>query len=870
MGPEVARLTGLHAAAQEERAEALLDLGRVAEAVAAAAALVAAEPLRGVRRRGADAGAGCRRPARGGAAGLRPAPAGAGRAAGADPSPELPRLHEQVLRQELPRRRRLTPAACATDQLVRRPGRRPRPGRRGVADAAPGGDAVRARAASARPGWPGTSPRPSPTATPTARWSSSSPRPARDAVPAAWPPRCGSPRRRRAEPPSDGIVEVLAVRQQLLVLDDCEHVCRRGRRAGRGDHARAPPGRPCWPPAGSRCGWTASRCCRSRRWTPDAAARAARRPDPRRRPRRRTRPPTDRAGRAIVRRGSTACRWPWSWPPPGCPRSAWPGCSTPSTRRWTPLGPRPAHRPPPRHRSLRDVVEWSYGLLDDEQRDALRPARRVRRAGRAGRGGAVCGDAGRCPTSWTARSCVRSGGAPVAFGMLETLRAFGRARLATDPARPRAARPARRLGGRARPRHRRRPVTARRGRRDAPLRRPPGRHRPRARLAVRARPAGGPAAARSRLRRAGLPAGPGRPGAARRRGAHRRRLRAGRARIRTAGRPAAAPAAAPAARRMSRACRCGSAGTSTAPSAGAGARWRSPTGPATRCSPGTATRCWPTWPCSAATWPAPRQHGDRAARLAVRPGTTRPALMALVDLPHHRGLRRRPRRRRALRGGGRRGWPSAWARRPAGAGLAYAARGAPGRGAATRPRRAAGAGGRAGRGGRRGVPGRGRPAHAAHHRGAGRRPGSERCPGSARCWTPGTAWAPGRSCGSRCGRWPRRCPGAAGTPTPRVLLGALRASPRAQHRVRRRLGPGAGASRTRPGRRSVPRFEHLPAEGAALGDAGAVALARRLARWPPTAGRGPGVPPAPDPVPSGYPADCDYPAQCDLPCPCRL
>ena len=52
----------------------------------------------------------------------------------------------------------------------------------------------------------------------------------------------------------------------------------------------------------------------------------------------------------------------------------------------------------PRHRSLHDVVQWSYGLLTDAQRTLF-----VRLAAFAGAVEAaaveeVCGDAGRCPT----------------------------------------------------------------------------------------------------------------------------------------------------------------------------------------------------------------------------------------------------------------------------------------------------------------------------------------------------------------------------------------------------------------------------------------------------------------------------------------
>ena len=120
----------------------------------------------------------------------------------------------------------------------------------------------------------------------------------------------------------------------------------------------------------------------------------------------------------------------------------------------------------PRHRSLRDVVAWSYGLLDEEQRtlfDRLSVfAGPVEHAAVA----AVCGDAGALPDLVDRSLVVRHPGEPARFGMLETLRAFGRSRLAGDPARDPAAGPARGLGGRGWPT---RSTAARRG---------PGRSRP--------------------------------------------------------------------------------------------------------------------------------------------------------------------------------------------------------------------------------------------------------------------------------------------------------------------------------------------------------------------------------------------------------
>jgi len=86
-----------------------------------------------------------------------------------------------------------------------------------------------------------------------------------------------------------------------------------------------------------------------------------------------------------------------------------------------------------RHRSLRDLVAWSYGLLDDGQRALF--ARLAVFAGPVERDAivAVCGDASALPDLVERSLVVRVEEAPARFGMLETLRAFGRSRLATDP-----------------------------------------------------------------------------------------------------------------------------------------------------------------------------------------------------------------------------------------------------------------------------------------------------------------------------------------------------------------------------------------------------------------------------------------------------
>ncbi len=83
----------------------------------------------------------------------------------------------------------------------------------------------------------------------------------------------------------------------------------------------------------------------------------------------------------------------------------------------------------PRHRSLRDVVQWSFGLLTEQQRVLF-----VRLAAFAGAVEAaavedVCGDARALPDLVERSLVIRVEGSPTTFGMLETLRAFGRERL---------------------------------------------------------------------------------------------------------------------------------------------------------------------------------------------------------------------------------------------------------------------------------------------------------------------------------------------------------------------------------------------------------------------------------------------------------
>jgi predicted ATPase/DNA-binding SARP family transcriptional activator len=86
-----------------------------------------------------------------------------------------------------------------------------------------------------------------------------------------------------------------------------------------------------------------------------------------------------------------------------------------------------------RHRSLRDVVEWSYGLLDDRQRTLFERMSVFAGPVEYAAVDVVCGDAAALSDLVDRSLVVRRAGDPQTFGMLETLRAFGRSRLAADP-----------------------------------------------------------------------------------------------------------------------------------------------------------------------------------------------------------------------------------------------------------------------------------------------------------------------------------------------------------------------------------------------------------------------------------------------------
>jgi len=429
--PAAAALEALRADAVEQRAQVLLDLGRAAEAVATAEALVAEHPLR-----------------EGGVALLARGLVGCGRQAdavavlgalrrrlaeelGLDPSPELRRLESQVLRQEL----RSLPVPAP-------PGALPVPvsslvGRdddlrcvgdllgawRVVTLCGPGGVGKTRLARHAAAAVAGRYP----DGVVVVEFGRGGTEDVHPAVAAAL--RVAGP---GSEPVVDRLLTVLAVRRQLLVLDNCEHVVDEvaalveavvmaapgvdvlatSREALRVDGEHVHPVRPlpeeqavqllqervaAQDPHTVLDGEPVARLCRRLDGLPLALELAAAR---------------------VVALGVGGLLEALDSPEDGEVLAG---------------GRRTAA---PRHRSLREVVAWSHRLLEPRQKELFERlavfAGPVERSAVA----AVCGDASALPELVERSLVVRAPGTPARFGMLETLRSFGRSRLATDPHLP--------------------------------------------------------------------------------------------------------------------------------------------------------------------------------------------------------------------------------------------------------------------------------------------------------------------------------------------------------------------------------------------------------------------------------------------------
>ncbi|WP_345380280.1 ATP-binding protein [Pseudonocardia yuanmonensis] len=428
--PEVARLDELHRYAVEERAAALVEAGRPADAVAALEPLVRAEPLReravGVLMRALVA-AGRQAEALDAYAALRSRLA---EELGLDPSPELRELEGRVLRQELP-----PPVPPAPAPAPAGPASPPPP-----ANSFVGREAELALAAEllgrsrvvtlTGPGGVGK--------TRLARHVAA--RVGADHADGVLLVELGDGGPDDVEPGLAGrlritdaesgalrerIVEVLAPRRLLLVLDNCEHVIERAAALAEAVVAGAP-GVDVLATSREALRIDAEQCLPVAPLDPPAAARLLadriRAGDP-----------------GVVLDGEVD----GALVEEICARlDGLPLALELAAARALPLGlaglvealDRPLdvlrggrRTAAARHRSLRDVVAWSYGLLDEDQRALFDRMAVFAGPVEPAAVAAVCGDAATLPDLVDRSLVVRRGSR---FTMLETLRAFGRSRLA--------------------------------------------------------------------------------------------------------------------------------------------------------------------------------------------------------------------------------------------------------------------------------------------------------------------------------------------------------------------------------------------------------------------------------------------------------
>ena len=419
---EVARLTGLRTATAERQISMLLAVGRAADAVTAAEALVTAEPLResatALLMRALMAAGRPGDAARAFAA-LRTALADE---LGLDPSAEVVRLHEQVLRGPAPRR-----PALPLSSFVGRDADVARVAamlgeRRIVTLCGPGGVGksrlARHAAAAVADRYPD--------GVVLVGLGDVGPSRVEPAVAAAL---------RLAEAGAtslaERIVEVLAVHRQLLFLDDCDHVAEpvatlveavaggapgvdvlvTAREPLRADGEQVLPVAPL--AEGPAAALLADRI------------RAA---DPASTP-----APADAELLARICRRLDGLPLALELAAARAPALGLPALLAALDEPLDVLGHgrRTAAR---RHRSLREVVEWSYGLLDDAERDLFVRLGVFAGAVEPAAVATVCGDASRLPDLVHRSLVVRRDGQPVTYGMLDTLRAFCRSRLDGDRA----------------------------------------------------------------------------------------------------------------------------------------------------------------------------------------------------------------------------------------------------------------------------------------------------------------------------------------------------------------------------------------------------------------------------------------------------
>lgn len=437
--PEIARLTELHAGAAEQRGAALLAVGRTGEAVAALGSLTLAEPLR-------EAAVALLMRALVAAGRQSDALAAFGRLRsrlaedlGLDPSTELRGLERQVLRQELP-----APAAPHPAGGRRAPGL--------PASSFVGRDADLDRAAGLLqrgrvvtlygPGGVGKTRLATHLSARVAdryedgvllvEFGDGGPGDVEPVLAAAL--RLADGGRVGAASVVDRIVDVLATRRQLVVLDNCEHVADVVAGVVEAITAGAP---------GVDLLLTSRELLRVDGEHVFAVA------------------PLDPASAAQLLADRIGAGDPDAVPEPDQEQlvaelcrhlDGLPLAIELAAGRVHPMGLRglveAMERPldvlrggrrtaSARHRSLRDVVAWSHGLLDDQQRVLFEAMAVFGGPVEHAAVVAVCGDPAALPDLVDRSLVVRHPGAPARFGMLYTLRAFGRSRLATDPAGPR-------------------------------------------------------------------------------------------------------------------------------------------------------------------------------------------------------------------------------------------------------------------------------------------------------------------------------------------------------------------------------------------------------------------------------------------------
>ena len=242
--------------------------------------------------------------------------------------------------------------------------------------------------------------------------------------------------RRRAGRRGDASLQTLREQRLLLVLDNCEHLVGRLRRAGRGAAAGLPrlqvlatsrerlgvPGETTWrvpalavpgrPQRAASRSWPRTRRCACSSSAPRGAPGFALTE--------RTRAPWRRSAAAW-----TASPWRSSWPRRGCGSAAWsrsrPGWTT--GFRLLTGGSRTAL---PHQQTLRAAMDWSYDLLAAPERRLLQPPGRLRRRLDAGGGGGGLRRRRRAAGSAAAAGCPED--------VLDVLAAWWRSRW-SSPAR---------------------------------------------------------------------------------------------------------------------------------------------------------------------------------------------------------------------------------------------------------------------------------------------------------------------------------------------------------------------------------------------------------------------------------------------------